>query len=90
MRRRKRVSCREDVLEAARVLSARHAEETFSIPDVIDVMRSQGTEHLDTVIRRHVGVLMCVNGGAAGAGEYRDLERVARGRYRLLPPGDGR
>ncbi|MFC4637876.1 DUF7669 domain-containing protein [Deinococcus hohokamensis] len=90
MRRRKRVSCREEVLAAAHLLSAQRSEGTFSVQDVIDVMRSQGTEHLDTVIRRHVAVLMCVNGGAAGAGAYRDLERVERGRYRLLPSGDGR
>ncbi|UBV43854.1 hypothetical protein LAJ19_06470 [Deinococcus taeanensis] len=79
------MTCREEVLAAARILTPQHADGTFSVQDIVSAMRQKGTLHLDTVIRRHVNMEMCANATGARAGKYKDLERVARGRYRLLP-----
>lgn len=77
------MTCRDEILAAARVLSKQHTEATFSMQDIITVMRERKTGHLDTTIRRHVSTLMCANATGPEAGKYKDLERVSRGRYRL-------
>lgn len=78
------MTCREEILAVARTLSRRHADKTFSIQDIVAAMRAGGTKHLDTTIRRHVSTRMCVNAAGPDAGKYHDLERVSRGRFRLI------
>ncbi|MFD1734172.1 hypothetical protein ACFSC4_27525 [Deinococcus malanensis] len=89
MKRRKQESCREEIRAAARQLGDQHPEGTFSMQQVIDVMRARGTQHLDLTIRRHISTFMCVNAVGPHAGLYPDLEWVARGRYRLVPSEPG-
>ncbi|GGK19855.1 hypothetical protein GCM10008955_11580 [Deinococcus malanensis] len=78
------MTCREEILAVARTVSRQHADQTFSIQDIVAGMRARGTKHLDTTIRRHVSTHMCVNAAGPEAGKYKDLERVSRGRFRLL------
>lgn len=79
------VTCREDILTVARVLARASADGTFSSQEVVAALRARGTMHLDTTIRRHVASEMCRNATGPGAGKYHDLERVERGRFRLIP-----
>lgn len=78
------MTCRDEILAAARVLSKQHSEGTFSIQDIVSALRERRTQHLDTTIRRLVSTQMCVNAAGPEAGKYEDLQRVSRGRYRLL------
>ncbi|GGN32348.1 DUF7669 domain-containing protein [Deinococcus daejeonensis] len=78
------MTCREEILAAARVLSRQHTEGTFSMQDIVAALREKRTQYLDITIRRLVSTQMCVNAVGPDAGKYKDLERVRRGRYRLL------
>ncbi|GGR92719.1 DUF7669 domain-containing protein [Deinococcus sedimenti] len=82
------MTCRAEVLAAARSLSGGTADGTFSIQDVVQTMRTLGTRHTDAEVRLHVSTVMCRN--ATGKhrlnASFHDLERVSRGRYRLIPP----
>ncbi len=78
------MTCRTDILAVARILSLQSADGTFTAQDVVAAMRARGTTHLDTTIRRHVSSEMCRNATGSTAARYHDLERVERGRFRLL------
>lgn len=78
------MTCRTDILAVARLLSQQSADGTFAAQDVVAALRARGTTHLDTTIRRHVSSEMCRNATGSAAARYHDLERVGRGRFRLL------
>ncbi|MVN88313.1 hypothetical protein GO986_16325 [Deinococcus sp. HMF7620] len=78
------MTCRDDILTVARTLTTGHPEGTFSMQDVVQALRAQETAHTDAQIRLHVRALMCVNSAEKGAGQFRDLERVGHGRFKLL------
>ncbi|MFC4638550.1 DUF7669 domain-containing protein [Deinococcus hohokamensis] len=65
-------------------MSRQHTEGTFSIQDIVTALRERKTPHLDITIRRLVSTQMCINATGREAGKYKDLERVSRGRYRLV------
>ncbi|THF88269.1 hypothetical protein E7T09_03420 [Deinococcus sp. KSM4-11] len=78
------MTCRDDILAVARILARQSADGTFSSQEVVAALRARGTTHLDTTIRRHVASEMCRNAVGANAGKFHDLERVERGRFRLI------
>ncbi|WP_444542383.1 DUF7669 domain-containing protein [Deinococcus radiotolerans] len=80
------MTCRSAILTAARELSRAHPEETFSVQNVVQWMRDSGSRYSDAEVRLHVHTLMCRNARTrtTDGADYQDLERVARGRYRLL------
>lgn len=78
------MTCRDEILTVARALSKLRPDGTFTAQDVVAALRARGTKHLDITIRRHVSTEMCRNAAGSTAAKYHDLERVARGRFRLL------
>ena len=78
------MTCRDEILAVARKLSRDRPDGTFTAQEIVTAMRERGTRHLDTTIRRHVATQMCRNAVGDSAGKYNDLERVERGRFRLL------
>lgn len=78
------MTCRDEILTAARVLSRQDAEGSFSIQEIVAALRERRTRYLDATIRQLVSTEMCVNAVGREAGKFRDLERIRRGRYRLL------
>ncbi|THF88410.1 hypothetical protein E7T09_04170 [Deinococcus sp. KSM4-11] len=78
------MTCRDDILMVVQDLTASRPNGTFTCQDVVAALRARHTTHLDATIRRLVTVEMCVNGVGPRAATYRDLEKVSRGRYRLL------
>lgn len=53
---------------------------------VVQWMRDHGSHYSDAEVRLHINTLMCRNASARKPNEadHQDLERVSRGRYRLL------
>ncbi|WP_083939130.1 DUF7669 domain-containing protein [Deinococcus apachensis] len=78
------MSCREEILQVARLLSRRRPDRTFTADDVLTAMEDRQTKFLASTIWYHVTVVMCVNAVGRDAAKYKDLERVGRNRYRLL------
>ena len=77
------MTCRDEVLKAAKFLSGGSPDVTFSPADIVRRMEKMGTSFSESTIRTHVVSKMCYQAPANHAARYDDLERVTRGRYRL-------
>lgn len=78
------VTARDEILEAARTLANRSADKTFSVHEIVDQLRRQGSRYAENTVRTHVVSRMCVNAPDHHATVFADLERVGAGRYRLV------
>ncbi len=78
------MTARSEVLSAARWLADRSPDGTFTPMEVIRELQRRGSTYAESTIRTHVIEHMCANTTAKGAFDYDDLERVDRGRYRLI------
>lgn len=76
------MTCREEILTAARRINDRSDGPEFTIQEIINEMRRSGSRYPDSTIRTHITSLMCVNAPRHHAVAYDDLVRVDRGRYR--------
>lgn len=76
-------TARAEIRDAARVVLERTGLPDFALIEIVEEMHRRGTDYADTTIRTMVTSHMCINAPGPSAG-YPDLERVGRGRYRLL------
>jgi hypothetical protein len=77
------MTCREEIIDAFRRLSAGDPNSTFSPQQIVDELQKRGTRYTESTIRTHVTSSMCVNAPHNHPTVYADLERVGRGLYRL-------
>jgi len=77
------VTCRQEVLQAARRLAAHSPDAAFTPAQVVAAMQAAGTQYPASTIRTHVVASMCVDANDNHPVAYPDLRRVGRGRYRL-------
>ena len=77
------MTCRDEVLEGARELSRLSPSGEFSVDDVVAHLRRKGSAYKESTIRTHITSRMCANAPDNHAVTYDDLERTARGTYRL-------
>lgn len=77
------MTCRDEVLAAFERLAERHGREEFAPVEIIAEMRLAGSRYRDSTIRTHVVSRMCANAPDNHPVVSDDLERVARGMYRL-------
>jgi hypothetical protein len=77
------MTARDEVLAAARRLATSSSDGTFSIEDVVSLVRREGTSYKESTIRTHVVSRMCANAPDNHGVTYRDLIRTDVGRYRL-------
>ncbi len=77
-------TAREQILAAIeRICSG--PNDTFTVSDVLDTLRAQGTDLAESTVRTHVTSRMCGDSPDHHGTTYDDLERVDRGVYRLRP-----
>lgn len=72
------MGCREEILEWA------SDGEVFGIEDCVSGLRANGTSYTSGTIRTHVVSRMNKDAPRNHCVQWPDLERVARGRYRLV------
>lgn len=77
------MTCRDEVIKAARFLANNSPDGTFRPVDIVQRMENMGTKFSESTIRTHVVSRMCYKAPANHASRFDDLERVGRGRYRL-------
>ena len=77
------MTCRDEVLKGAQELSQLSPSGEFSVDDVVAYLRRKGSAYKESTIRTHVTSRMCANAPDNHAVTYDDLERAARGTYRL-------
>lgn len=83
------MTARTEILRAARALAAESVDGTFSPIEVVELLRRRGSPYPASTIRTHVVAAMCVNSPDNHLVKYPDLERVSRGRYRLVGASSG-
>ena len=79
------MGCREEVITAAKAVTARSEGDTFAAADIVREMQRRGTSYAESTIRTHVSSRMCSQAPAHHGTVYPDLERVDRRTYRLAP-----
>ncbi|MBX3314380.1 MAG: hypothetical protein KF906_08680, partial [Actinobacteria bacterium] len=77
-------TAREQILAAIGRIGGRSGD-TFTIAEVIDELRAQGSDLADSTIRTHISSRMCGDSPDHHGTTYDDLERVDRGVYRPRP-----
>lgn len=77
------MTCREEVLDAARTVVSRKRKNEFGMIDIIMELRSRGTSYEESTIRTHVSSRCCANAPKNHETTYDDFERIGRGRYRI-------
>lgn len=75
-------TAREQILAAIDRISPGSGD-TFTISDVLQELRSQGSDLAESTIRTHITSRMCGDSPDHHGTTYDDLERVDRGVYRL-------
>ncbi|WP_412027900.1 hypothetical protein [Deinococcus yunweiensis] len=80
------MTCREAILQVVRELVQDRPDRVFWTFEVLERMRWSGSPYPASTIRSAISMEMCVDTASAVPPLYRDLERVGRGRYRLLAP----
>lgn len=75
-------TAREQILAAIGRIRSRSGD-TFTITEVLDELRSQGSSLAESTIRTHITSRMCGDSPDHHGTTYDDLERVDRGVYRL-------
>ena len=76
------MTCRDEVLAAADKIVG-DGIDPFSLDEIKEEMRRQGTKYKDSTISTHVTSRMCANAPVNHARVYDDLVRVGHGLYRL-------
>ena len=79
------MTCRDEILTAARILSGASPRGEFALEEIINHMRRSGSRYKESTIRTHVVSRMCANAPDNHAVTYSDLERTDRGTYVLRP-----
>lgn len=82
------MTCRAEILDAARALE-RRGNVPFSPAEVVAVMEGRGTRYPRSTILTHIVSAMCIDAPPNHRHRYADLERVARGLYRVAPSAGG-
>ena len=80
-------TCRDAVLLAAWSLTGGTTDRTFGVDDVVAWVGSRCPSFKASTVRTHVTSRMCRNAPDHHGTTYDDLERVARGEYRLTDEG---
>ena len=82
------MTCRNEVLSAAKKLSALSSTGEFTVAELVHHMQKQGSRYKEATIRTHVTSRMCISAPKHHGTVYSDLVRASHGMYRLAasPP----
>jgi len=83
-RQRPQTSCRDEVVAAARAITAARRKNEFSVQEIVDYLEGKGSGYAEATIRTHVVSRCCANAPNHHGVTYKDFERIARGKYRLV------
>lgn len=81
-------SCRDEVLSAARQIVAVKGLNDFTVQEIINHLRDEGSQYRASTIRTHVISRCCSNAPDHHAVVYHDFERIGRGVYRVINLAD--
>ncbi|WP_420490571.1 DUF7669 domain-containing protein [Neobacillus niacini] len=77
-------NCREELLNAVHNIVNKKGKNEFSIMEVIEYMGRENTPYSESTIRTHITSRCCSNAPENHAVVYNDLERIGRGKYKII------
>jgi hypothetical protein len=77
------VTCRDEILQAMKILSQKSRRDAFTPKEIIRQVLTQTKAYGPSTIRTDIVSRMCVDAPVHHAKVYQDLVRVSRGYYRL-------
>jgi len=77
------MTCRDEVLKAARLIITQKGVNEFSIKDILDEMERNQTRYEESTIKTHISSRMCADAPQHHAVKYEDFERIGNGVYRI-------
>ena len=77
------MTLRGDILEAIAELLRGREDQSFTSPEVVGVLKRRGSPYKELSIRSQITHRMSATAPDAARGRSHELERVARGRFRL-------
>jgi tRNA threonylcarbamoyladenosine modification (KEOPS) complex Cgi121 subunit len=77
-------TAREQILAAIERIGSGSGD-TFTVAEILEELRSQGSDLAESTVRTHITSRMCGNSPDHHGTTHDDLERVGRGVYRLRP-----
>ena len=78
------MTCRDAILRVVRELVQDRPDREFWAFEVLERLRWSGAPYLEGTIRHTICLEMCVDTTSAVPPLHGDLERIGRGRYRLI------
>lgn len=83
------MTCRGEVLQYVKTVINRSDLDYFTVLEIIECMAKRGSKYKESTIRTHIVSRMCGNAPDNHAVTYEDLRRTGRGKYQLIPRGQG-
>jgi hypothetical protein len=77
-------TCRDEVLEAVRVIVRENGKKEFTVKEVIAYLTEKGTSYKESTIRTHIQSKCCRNSPKNHGTIYNDYERIRSGIYILI------
>lgn len=81
---KKKTSARDEILEVVKNLTKERTVKSFTVSEVLDLMKSCETNYKESTIRTHITSKCCANAPNHHGTVYNDFERIGRGIYRLI------
>ena len=78
------MTCHEDVLSAAKAVTAAKGKNEFSPQEIIEHMKAAGSPYRESTIRTHVVSRCCVNAPNHHDVVYEYFKRVGPGTYKII------
>lgn len=78
------MTCRDEVLLAAKEITLGSGINQFTVDDIVKQMQSKQTKYQLSTIRTHISSRMCVNSPKHHATTFSDFERIEKGLYQII------
>lgn len=88
MGKKKRTSCRDEMLQVIKQLVKAKGRNKFSVQEVLDAMKRTRTTYSDSTIRTHLTDKCCVETNQHHQTIYNDYKRIGHGLYALVHSPD--
>lgn len=82
--KKSKTSARDEILEVVKEITKERAGKSFTVSEVLDMMRNLQTNYKDSTIRTHIMSKCCINAPNHHGTVFNDYERIDRGIYRLV------
>lgn len=77
-------TCRDELLQATRLIVEAKGNDRFTIKEAIEYMKQNNTAYKESTIRTHITSRCCRNAKKHHAVKYNDYEVLGNGEYRVI------